>query len=387
LGAPDGSTVVRHRRLPGTSGRIVVAVALAVIVAVAGYGVYAYEIGANPSGEPTLVVYTYDSLFTGTNQTGAVDNAVFAAFETAHHVHIELVRLHGSLVATLLSEANAPNADLVVGLDEVTAPEAAAHHLLIPYTSPGLAHVPASLVGEIAPDHSVTPYEYGYLALDYNNTFSNATRGAVGNASFEAIAANSTWASNLMIEDPTIDITGEEFLLWQIEYATTVQHTNWTGFWKAVDSHVRTAPDWSTAYTAFSTPPNNPGMVVSYTTDPASQKYFGSPATFGATVAHSNGTSYGWKTIYGVGIVAGTRHLSLDQQFVDWFLSGTVQSEIPTNEWEYPANTTTPLPSEFGLAVPPSSITPLNDAVTPTEIAANLPSWLLEWQTLDNQYG
>jgi thiamine transport system substrate-binding protein len=366
---------------------VLVAVAIAVLVAVAGYGVYAYEAGLDPSGEPTLVIYTYDSLFTGTNQTASVDSAVFGAFEAAHHVHIEVVNPPGTLVGTLLAEANAPTADLVIGLDEVTAPEAAAHHLLIPYTSPALADVPASLVAEIAPDHSVTPYEYGYLAFDYNDSFYNATGGAVANVSFDAIASNSTWASNLLIEDPTTDITGEEFLLWQIEYATTVEHENWTGFWKAVDPHVRASPDWTDAFAEFSTPPNNPGMVVSYSVDPAYQSYFGGPPSFGSTVAHSNGTSYGWKTVYGVGIVAGTRHLSLDQEFVDWFLSGTVQSEIPTNEWEYPANSTTPLPPEFALAVPPSSITPLNDAVAPATIAADLPGWLSEWQAVDNQYG
>ncbi|HEV8050600.1 MAG TPA: hypothetical protein VGP88_08410, partial [Thermoplasmata archaeon] len=102
---------------------------------------------------------------------------------------------------------------------------------------------------------------------------------------------------------------------------------------------------------------------------------------------HANGTSYGWKTIYGVGIVHGTRHLALDQAFVDWFLSGTVQGEIPTNEWEYPANETVPLPSVYQSAIDPATITALNDQVTPSEIAADLPGWLSEWQTVENAYG
>lgn len=376
-----------RRHGPGESGRILVAAALAVVVAVAGYGVYTYAASANDSGIPTLVVYTYQSLFNVSSDSAAVLQTVFGGFEAAHHVHIRLVNPPGTLVGTLLSEANAPSADLVIGLDEVTAPEAAAHGLLIPYASSQLTDVSPALLGEIAPDHSVTPYEWGYLAFDYNNSFANATNGAVANASFEQIASNSTWASNLLIEDPTVDITGEEFLLWQIEYAQTVEHTNWTGFWKSVDRHVQVAPDWSTAFTEFSTPPHPPGMVVSYSTDPAYGAFFGSPPTFGSTVAHANGTSYGWKTIYGLGIVSGTRHLSLDQQFIDWFLSGTVQSEIPTNEWEYPANSTVALPSVYDQAIPPGSITALNDGVTPAEIAANLPGWLSEWQAVDNQYG
>jgi thiamine transport system substrate-binding protein len=376
--------------MPGRGIRVVAVVAIAVVVAIAGYGVYAYEAGTAGAGEPTLVVYTYQSLFTGTNDTAAADAAVFGAFEAAHHVHIDVEYPPGTLVGTLLSEANAPSADLVIGLDEVTAPQADALGLLVPYTSPQLANVPASLVAEIAPDHSVTPYEYGYLAFDYNTTFAASTGGAVANLSFPEIAANSTWASNLLIEDPTLDITGEEFLLWQIEYAAAVEHTDWTTFWKDVDPHLHVAPDWSTAFTEFSTPPDNPGMVVSYSSDPAYEAYYGTPGAFGSTVAHDNGTSYGWKTIYGIGIVHGTRHLSLDEQFVDWFLSGAVQSEIPTNEWEYPANTTVTLPSVYASAIDPATITPLNADLTPSEAAANLTGpngWLSEWQTIENAYG
>ncbi|MCI4327061.1 MAG: thiamine ABC transporter substrate-binding protein [Thermoplasmata archaeon] len=366
---------------------MVVAVALAVVVAIAGYGVVAYETGALGSGEPTLVVYTYESLFTGTNQSAAADAAVFGAFGAAHHVHIDVEYPPGTLVGTLLSEANAPSADLVIGLDEVTAPEADALGLLLPYTSPDLPNVSSDLVPEIAPDHSVTPYEWGYLAFDYNTTFGDSTGGAIANLSFPAIAANATWASNLLIEDPTVDITGEEFLLWQIEYAAAVEHTNWTSFWKAVDPHLHVAPDWTTAFDEFSTPPDNPGMVVSYSSDPAYEAFYGTPGAFGSTVAHDNGTSYGWKTIYGIGIVHGTRHLTLDQEFVNWFLSGTVQSEIPTNEWEYPANSTVPLPAVYNAAIDPSTITALNADVTPAEIATDLPGWLSEWQTVENAYG
>ncbi|EQD73365.1 thiamine-binding protein [mine drainage metagenome] len=99
-----------------------------------------------------------------------------------------------------------------------------------------------------------------------------------------------------------------------------------------------------------------------------------------------NHTLYGWQTIYGIGIVAGTQHLSLDEQFINWFLNGTVQSEIPLNEWEYPANRTVPLPSEYRGLIDPNSIVPLNEYTTPSALAANIVNWQNEWQTLANQY-
>ena len=108
----------------------------------------------------------------------------------------------------------------------------------------------------------------------------------------------------------------------------------------------------------------------------------GEAGTFNSTGSWCNGTQYGWETIYGIGIVNGTRHLSLDQEFENWFLSGTVQSEIPTTEWEYPANQTVPLPPSFASAVPPSSIVALNDETTPAAVAASLPGWIDQWISL-----
>ena len=139
------------------------AAALAVVVVLAGVGVALYV--GSILGEPTLVVFTYPSLFGGPG-TPAFD-AVFAPFEAAHHVRIDVEYPSGTLVSTLLAQANAPAADLVIGLDEITAPQAEAAGLLVPYAPPELANVSPQLVNELSPDRGAVPYEWGYLAFDY----------------------------------------------------------------------------------------------------------------------------------------------------------------------------------------------------------------------------
>jgi len=356
---------------------------VAVVVVVAGFGVAEYL--SSGLGEPTLIVFTYPSLFGGPG-TDAF-NAVFGPFESAHHVRIDVEYPPGTLASTLLAQANAPSADLVIGLDEITAPEAEAHHLLTPYTPPELANISPALVSEISPDLGVVPYEYGYLALDYNYSFYAATHGAVGQATFPDFVTNSSWARQLLIEDPTVDITGEEFLAWQIEYYENVLHENWTDFWSGVLPNLafKPAPDWGTAFGEFTSPPGAPGLVVSYSTDPAYEAYYGQSGSFNSTVSWWNGTAYGWRTIYGIGIVAGTRHLALDQEFENWFLGGAVQSQIPTTEWEYPANATVPVPSVYDAAIDPASIVALNDATTPGDLAASLIGWVTTYQELANR--
>jgi thiamine transport system substrate-binding protein len=362
----------------------VLAVAVAVVIVVAAFGVYEYESGVAPGGEPTLVIYTYPSLFGGADCGAPAFSTVFGAFATAHHVRIDVECPAGTLVGTLLQQQSSPAADLVIGLDELTTPVAELDHLLVPYHPAALANVPTSLVDELSPDLAAVPYEYGYLAIDYNATFAASTDNAVAHASFENFTANSTWAQGLLTENPEYDITGEEFLAWQIEFYTAVLHQSWQSFWSSVwkEGLPTPAPDWGTAFGEFSATSGNPPMVVSYSTDPAYAAANGASGAFNSTVSWNNGTAYGWRTIYGIGIVNGSQQVPLDEQFENWFLNGTVQNEIPLNEWEYPANETVPLPGVFAAAIDPASIVPLNADITSAEIAADLPGWIQEWLSL-----
>lgn len=364
--------------------------AVALVVVVAGFAVFEYYASGGASGQPTLVVYTYSSFFGGNCGGGAADLAnLLGEFERAHEVRIQLVCPSGNLVSALQSPSSygLPAADLVVGLDEVTAPQAESLGLLAPYSPADLASIPPWLVSELSPDHAVVPYEYGFLAIDYTSGFLNATGGAVARATLPNLVENSSWAAQLVTENPVYDITGEEFLAWQVEYYETVLHQNWQGFWHRFfsETHPNPTPDWSTAFSEFGTPSGHNQLVVSYATDPAYALATGGGGSFNATVSWWNGTAYGWRTIYGAGIVHGSRHAALAQKLESWILGGTFQSHVPENEWEYPANETVPLPSVFSAAINPASVVALNNATTPSAVAANLTApggWIDTWQSL-----
>jgi thiamine transport system substrate-binding protein len=382
----EGNGRPRHRRTVRI-GRLLTVAVVVLVVLLASYAGYAY-LKSRPAagGATTIVVYTYASLLGG-GCGGTVISGLLAQFDEAYHANVEVECPSGTLVSTLVAQKNAPGADVVVGLDEVTAPEAVANGLLLPYASPQLSHVNASLVDELGAGSAATPYEWGYLAIDYNLSFASASGGAVARATFANFSSNATWASSLMVEDPTVDITGEEFLLWEIAYEQYLAHGDWRSWWQSVDPHLHVAPDWTSAWNAFTAPTNGEPMIACYATDPADAAYYGSPNSFNATVSWLNGTPYGWRAIYGLGIVNGSKTVSLDEQFVDWFLSGSVQSQLPTTEWEYPANASTPLPPAFQYSLDPTTIVPLNAEIPPSMIVASLPTWLDEWQTLANEYG
>jgi thiamine transport system substrate-binding protein len=370
-------------RRPGRPGRVVIAVAIAVAVTVAGIGAYQYY--AAHHGPAPLVIYTYPGLMSSVSCGGPPVSGILANFSAAHGgIPIEVECPSGTLVQTLEAQASSPAADLVIGLDELTAPQAESLGLLVPYASPQLASVSASVVDGLSPDDYVTPYEYGFLGLDYTDAFASATGGAIANSSLENFTTNSSWARALLYEDPLIDITGEEFLAWTVEFYEHVLHEDWTDFWNAVLPYATDAGTWGTAFNTDFLGGTGP-LVVSYTTDPASAVYYDEGDFFNTTVSLWGDALYSWETIYGIGIVAGTHHLALDQQFINYFLSGPVQSEFPLTEWEYPANDTVPLPSIYAALIPPSSITPLNEFTageTPNEIATNLTQWQTTWESL-----
>ncbi len=364
-------------------GRVILALVVVVVVAVAAYGTYVY-LSTRSSGT-TLIVYSYASLLGGSNCNPAVWSEVFGAFESLHHVTIQLECPTGNLASTLVAQKNAPGADVVIGLDEITATQADQAGVLIPYTSPQLVNVAPVLIPEISPDHAVTPYEYGYLAIDYNASFAAQTHGTIAHSAFPNFVENQSWARQLLIEDPTLDITGEEFLVWQIEFYSQVLHQDWRTFWSTIDPSLPpAAPDWGTAFGEFTAGPTSPQLVVSYASDPAYAAANGAAGAYSSTVSTWNGTLFGWKTIYGAGIVQGSQHLGLDEALIDWLLSGTVQTLIPTNEWEWPANATVPLPSVYSSTIPPASVVALNDGTSPSSVASQIPAWLNEWQTLAN---
>jgi thiamine transport system substrate-binding protein len=372
------------RRRPGRLRLVVLVLAVGLVATIAGIGVY---VALSSAGPTTLVIYTYPSLLGG--NCGGNTTTALQPFASAHDVRIELDCEYPNLASALIAQKGSPGADLVIGLDEITAPQADAAGVLVPYTPPELANVSPTLVNELAPDHAATPYEWGYLGVDSCASFANATGGAVDQFQFPQFATNATWAKNLIVEDPTTDITGEEFLLWEIEYYTEVLHQNWTSWWSAVAPGMTTADNWGDAFDEFTCAPGTPGVVVSYLNDPAYAAWAGTPGAFNSSVSWSNGTAYGWKTVYGIGIVAGSRHLTLDEEFVDWFLSGGLQSELPTTEWEYPANATIPVPAAYyGYAMNSSRVVALNADITGPEIVAGLDGsdghggWLDQWQAV-----
>lgn len=373
-------------RRHSTYRKRLVALVVAVVIVVAGFSVY-YGVLNKPSGEKTLTVYTYSSFLAyGPNKTKAF-NTVFGTFEKAYNVKIVVKTPSNGILQQLQAEKNNPQADIVIGLTNMNGVVASNQGLLLNYTPPGASYINSSLIKDMGSSSSyITPYEYSYLGIDYNRSYVSGTQYDT-NGSFMPSFSNLSeqyLATNLLMENPTTDDTGLGFLLWQIAYYKYVLNdSNWMSWWnttaKYTTGHIYDS--WDTAFGYYDTG-NGTNMAVSYLTDPAYNQFFGYGNSTGSTVTYHNGKAYGWRTIYGIGIVNGSGNVALDKEFVNYFLSPTVQNEIPTNEWMYPANSTIALPQVFSNLPDQNSIYPLNNYITASDIATNIQAWETQWLSL-----
>ncbi|MFX1507058.1 MAG: thiamine ABC transporter substrate binding subunit [Promethearchaeota archaeon] len=336
---------------------------------------------------PTLTIYTYESLINwGLNATDA-NIRVFDAFEVQENCQIELEYFDdaNSVLAKAIAEKNSPKADIIIGIDNVLIYEAKAQEILIPYEASTLSDLRESAVNGLDPEHYVTPYDYGLIAIIYHKNLVNSTNvPTIENLELEDLL-DSEVAQMLVTEDPTLSSTGLGFLMWTIGVYEKVLDKEWETWWKEMKRNdLQIEDSWGDAFDVFYTPAANRPMVVSYGTDPAYDFLFyaepGGTPSIGATVSHEKGSKYGWLQIEGIGILKGTQNLSLAQKFIDWFTGITVQEIIPENNWMYPANTLAELPASYDYAIDPTTVTPLNDLFTADELNISIREWQETWE-------
>ena len=353
-------------------------IVIALIVIIAGFAIFYTIENKSPSGK-TLVICTYGSLLSYGSNKNQTYSTVFGTFEKEYGVNIKIVTPSTGCLPALESRKNNEIANIVIGLTNLNGIKAASDGLLVKYTAPE-NFVNNTLMQEMGSASSyLTPYEYSYLGIDYNKT---GQASGQFNPTFNNLLTKQN-ASNLLMENPTTSDTGEGFLLWEISYYENVLHQNWTTFWSSIKQFDgnNIYDSWSSAFTQFeSSSPQT--LLVSYLTDPAYNVYFGYGNDVNSTVTQYNGKEYGWRTIYNIGIVNGGGNLSLEEKFVNYFLSPTVQNEIPTNEWMYPANSTIVMPPSYSATMNQSSIIPLNNYISAQEIYNNSESWILQWQSI-----
>lgn len=273
------------------------------------------------TNEPTaLTLYTYDSL---SAEYGLLPQ-ITEQFEEDNNVELEIVSFEdtGSMLNQLLAEQDDPQADVVMGLDNVNFATVVENNLLTPYIPEAADSIAADL--QFDADFTMTPFDYGYIGFVYD------TEALTFDEPVSLLnLASGTYADQVIIEQPGLSSPGTQLVLWT-QYGLSA--ANFTNFWTNLSNNVfQITPDWGTAYYNLFLEEEAP-IVLSYLTSPAyhidqedTTRYQAVPISEGYV-----------RQVEGVGIVNGSDNQSTSEAFVDYILSADVQNTIPTTQWMVP---------------------------------------------------
>ncbi len=314
----------------------------------------------------TVTVMTHDSF--------NIDKEIIAAFEKENQATVRFLKsgdAGAALVQAILSKDN-PLADVFFGVDNTFYSRAIDAGIFLPYASPQLAEIPASL--QLDPQNRLLPVDYGDVCLNYDKKWFTAHNLAPPADLSDLVKP--AYKGLTAVENPATSSPGMAFLL------TTIGRFGEDGyldFWRQLRANdVVVANGWEDAYYGHFTSASNGDrpIVVSYASSPPAVVYFAEKPLTEAPTAALVADNTAFRQIEFVGILKGTKERALAQKLVDFMLSKTFQEDIPLQMFVFPANSKAKLPDVF---VRHAVVAEKPVTLNPAAIEANRDRWIEAW--------
>jgi thiamine transport system substrate-binding protein len=316
----------------------IVALSAAILI----IAVSALALGCQSGGAKNLTVWTYDSFVSEWGPSAKL--AKLYAEKTGVAVEFVSKGDGGALLAELKNAGAKADADLVIGLDNNSAPLALQTGLFAPAKPANLAEVDKKLI--VDEKNRLVPYDYGDFAFIWDSESKIAPP-----ASLEDLT-KPEYAKKVIIMDPRTSTPGLGLLAW----TEAVYKDGWKEYWKRLaPSILAMTPGWDTGYGLFTK--GEAPLVLSYSTSPAYHKAYENTERY-KTLAFAEGHS---AQIELAGVLAASKRKKDAEKFLNFLLSEEAQALLPETQWMYPANAAATLPASFSVV--PKDIVTLNAAI------------------------
>jgi thiamine transport system substrate-binding protein len=323
-------------------------------------------VGAKPA-QPTLTVMAHDSF--------AVSEAVVAAFEAQTGARV--VFLKGGDAGEMINRAvltrQAPQADVLYGVDNTFLSRALDANIFEAYASPVLTNIPAEF--QLDDSHRALPVDFGDVCLNYDKAWFESH--AVPLPQSLSDLSKPEYKGLLVVENPATSSPGLAFLL-----ATIAEFGDpgYLDYWKALRANqVAVVNDWSSAYYVNFSGSQGKGaqpLVVSYASSPAAEVVYAVEPLTDAPTASITAAGMCFRQVEFVGILKGTLQRQLAEQWIDFMLGTTFQEDMPLQMFVYPVNSEAVLPDVFAQY---ATIAENPSMMSPEEIRANREEWIAAW--------
>lgn len=316
-----------------------------------------------PSGSITLV----------TNDAFSSIAYVLDSFTEETGIEVTLVAGGdaGSLVNQAILTKDVPLGDVLFGFDNTFLSRVLSADITIPYRPDAADDIPPELI--LDPEFHATPTDIGDVCINYDKGWFEENGIAVPETMDDLVKPE--YDGLLTVMNPATSSPGTAFMMASI---AEFGEDGWIEFWEGLrENDVEVVSGWDEAYySSFSgSAGNGPRpLVVSYATSPPAEVIFADPPITEAPTGVMEASCF--RQIEFISILAGTENEPAAQALVDWWLSDSLQSQLPLNYFVFPIIPDTELPQEFvDFSIVPE--TPL--ALTPEDIAANREEWIEQW--------
>jgi thiamine transport system substrate-binding protein len=276
----------------------------------------------------------------------------------------------GTALNQAILTRDAPQGDLLFGVDTTFLSRALEAELFLPYDSPALADVDDAYL--LDPERRALPVTVGDVCLNHDVAWFEQEGLAV--PTDLADLTDPAYAGLLAVQNPATSSPGLAFLLATID---RFGEDGYLDFWDGlVANDVVVTDGWSEAYyDEFSaTGTGDRPLVVSYASSPPAEVYFADPQPDTAPTGVIEASCF--RQLEFVGILAGTEHEDEARAVVDLLLSVPFQEDVPLRMFVFPVNREATLPEVFvEHAVLPAD--PLE--LDPDTIGAQREAWIEAW--------
>lgn len=277
----------------------------------------------------------------------------------------------GTAVNKAVLAKDQPLADIFYGIDNTFLSRGLEEGIFEPYESPILSDIPDDF--KLDPQNRALPVDFGDVCLNYDKAyFEKADIQPPG--SLEDLTKPEL-RGLLVVENPATSSPGLAFLL------ATIGHfgeENYLDYWQSlVENDVLVVNDWEIAYRQeFSFSGGERPIVVSYGSSPPFEVFYSEQSIDEPTTTAVVSDESCFRQIEFVGILSGTPHRDMAEEWIDFMLSPAFQEDIPLQMFVFPVNRN----AEIGETFERFLLVADNPAfVRPDLIAENRENWIQAW--------
>lgn len=286
--------------------------------------------------------------------------------ETGVKVTIQAVGDGGTLANQLVLTKDAPQGDVVYGVDNTVSYRLAGQGII---EEAGIASPDATL--DYAGEPGLIPIDNGDVCVNLDKTWFKE-KGLAEPQTFEDLA-KPEYKDMLVAMNPATSTPGMAFML------ATINHfgeDGWVDYWKSLKGNgLKVTEGWSDAFNVDYSSGEGKGsypMMVSYGSSPA---YFITEDGKETTNAALPATCY--RQVEYAGVLKGSKNVEGAKKFIEFMLTHEVQEAISGVTYMYPASKEAHASEEL-MKFGPLTEKPI--LIPADKVAENAEEWLKTWQ-------